>query len=226
MIDALDALKLIRTQGMRPAATRLGSARAATQPLINLFQSAPGPKMDQFQQQVSGLAKQGRFGQKAIAQPEAHKPALLGKPAPSGGMGGLFQTLKSKWFGSTVPAPVQNSLLHPMKKLQQAIEAQKMDLAETVPKPSAIAPVNPFRTVEAILLHPQQTEVMASKAPALVSQSLSGTALDTGRKLVNRATDATMSIAGMALLAAPIAAPAAAVSQVNPFVLKLAAFIP
>jgi len=232
MIDALDALKLMRTQGMRQPAARRVIAPVA-QPLVNIFKTGPkaAPKLDQFQKalaqpEVTKFPKAVRGAIKPTLHPEAHQ-ALLEKPAPSGGLGGLFQTLKTKWLAKVTPAPVQPAL-NPVQNLRQAMEANRMHVAETAPKPFAAGQNNPFRTMEALLLN-DKTEAAGLREAAQSSRATNKLGQNANPNPASGIAAVTMPLAGVGLVASPLVGPAAIVMKpalMNPFVAKLPVIIP
>lgn len=239
MIDALDALKLIRTQSLRqPVARRAVSAM--THAPVNSFKPAAAPKPDLFQkglQQLqsghpevaplpSRMPKVIRGAVKPSVQPELHK-ALLEKPAPSGGLGGLFQTLKTRFLPKVTPAPAQPAM-NPAQKLRQAMQASKMQIAETAPKPAGASQNNPFRSMESVLLN-HNMEAAGLKNPGLTAQAANGLKREANPKPATGLAAVTMPLTGVGLLTAPVAAPAAMVVKpalINPFVAKLPVIIP
>lgn len=208
MMDALDALRMMRMQNLRTPVSRSVKAPAPSV-LFGKSNLTPKPALlnDLFQkaeQPIPGpVAKGGRI--------VGTKIPFLEKPAPSGGLGGLFQTLKSNWLPPVTPAPAQQ----PSQAFQEA--AKRVNPA-----------ANPFKTMEAILL--AKTEDLAgAQNPALRTQSLNGTKPDLSKKPIGSLTAIALPFAGVGLLAAPVLGPTALVvnpALLNPVVNQLPILIP
>jgi hypothetical protein len=195
----LDALRMMRTQNMQQPAARTATPAPATQPRFGEIQAAPAPQQDLFKRNA----------------PSVEPKPILEKSAPSGGLGGLFQTLKSNLLPSITPAPVDKSTQ------VQAANAQVNDATKRV------AATNPFAR-EAILL--DKNVVFAGlQTPAMKTQSLNGTKPEQKPKPIGGLSAIALPFAGVGLLAAPVLAPAALVVKpalVNPFLSQLPILIP
>jgi hypothetical protein len=218
MMDALDILKLVHMPDLQKTTSPTAAARPAAPASTNVFggvKNTPAPKPalknDLFQKsdqsETAPMSKGGRMVESA-------KKPLLEKPAPSGGLGRLFQTLRSNCLPPVAPASVSAST----QATQEA--AQKANL---------VAPAaNPFKTMEAILLGKAEN-LAGLQNPALKTQSLEGAKPEMNKKPIAGLAGVALPLAGIGLLAAPVLGPAALVVKpglLNPIVTQLPVLVP
>lgn len=193
----IDALRMMRTQNLQQTAARTAAPAPATQPRFGDIQAAPTSQQDLFKKSVQPV------------EPKTN----LEKSTPSGGLGGLFQTLKSKCLPAITPASVE--------KPTQAATAQVNEAAKR-----AVA-TNPF-TREAILLA-KDVDIVGMQNPTMKTQSLNSTKPEQKPKPIGGLSAIALPFAGVGMLAAPVLAPAALVVKpalVNPFLSQLPILIP